>query len=150
MIRMLPYLCSFALAMTACTNTTTTSTANTTETTSSQPDSLVSVPDAADLLQTLQGKWQSESDSTYVVEIVGNKMKHYNNGLASVDSEIEIDASCGSNACKVDSTDLTDGWCFVEKGQFDAQCNLVLKCDQQALQYRAIGAASGTLRFSKK
>ncbi len=149
MFRMLPYLCSLVLAVMACTNTTTSANATGTPITS-QSDSLVSNPDAADLLQTLQGKWQSVDDPTYVVEIVGDKMTHYNDGKASVESEIEVDAGCLSNACKVDSTDLSDGWCFVEKGQFDAQCNLVLKCDKQALQYRAIGAANATLRFTKK
>lgn len=118
--------------------------------TSVKADSLLSNPDNGDLLQTLQGKWQSEDDSNYTVEIVGDKMKHYNGGKISVEAEIEIDAGCLSNACKVDSTDLSDGWCFVEKGQYDAQCNLVLKCTKQNLQYRAIGAATATLRFTKK
>ncbi|MCY7328577.1 MAG: hypothetical protein LH618_08520 [Saprospiraceae bacterium] len=150
MIRIL--LCGFAaliLQLIACTGSTTSTATDTTNSTI-KADSLVANPDNGDLLQTLQGKWQSEDDNTYIVEIVGDKMNHYNGGKVSITSEIEIDASCLSNACKVDSMDLSDGWCFVEKGQYDAQCNLVLKCTKQALQYRAIGAANATLRFTKK
>lgn len=151
MIRTLLYgYVVLVLCTTACTNSTPNTNATDTANGAIKADSLISNADAADLLQTLQGKWQSEDDSNYIVEIVGEKMKHYNGGKVSVESEIEIDASCLSNACKVDSTDLSDGWCFVEKGQYDAQCNLVLKCTKQDLQYRAIGAASAALRFHKK
>ncbi len=113
-------------------------------------DSMQVEADAIDLLQTLQGKWQSEQDSNYLIEISGDKMKHYNGGQLSVESQIEIDANCRSVACTADSLETSSGWCFVEKGQFDAQCNLILKCDKQLLQYRALGAASPGLSFKKK
>ncbi len=118
--------------------------------TASQTDTLVSAADATDLLQTLQGKWQNERDPSYILEIADDKMKRYQDGKVSMELEIEVAANCLGNACKVDSTNLLNGWCFVEKGQFDAQCNLVLKCDKQVLQYQVIGAATDTLRFLKK
>ena len=132
----------------SCKNNPTSSTTNPAGLT--RQDSVLAEPDAADLLQTLQGKWQSEQDSTYQLEILGDKMSHYNAGRLSLESQIEIDGNCLSNACKVDSIETANGWCFVEKGQYDAQCNLVLKCDKQTLQYRALGAASPTLIFKKK
>ena len=113
-------------------------------------DSVLAEPDAADLLQTLQGKWQSEQDSTYVLEIVGDKMKHYNGSQVSIESQIEIDGNCLSVPCQVDSTETASGWCFMEKGQYDVQCNLILKCDKYILQYRALGAANPGLAFKKK
>ncbi len=113
-------------------------------------DSTLIEADAIDLLQTLQGKWQSEEDSSYQIEITGNKMKHFNAGKVSMEAQVEIDANCRSVACTADSLETTSGWCFVEKGQFDAQCNLILKCDKQILQYRALGAASPGLSFKKK
>lgn len=112
-------------------------------------DTALIEPDAADLLQTLQGKWQSEQDSTNLIEITGEKMTHYNSGQVSLESVIEIDGNCLTNACKADSLDTPSGWCFIEKGQYDAQCNLVLKCDKQTLQYRPLGAANPALRFKK-
>jgi hypothetical protein len=109
----------------------------------------VSNPDAADLLRVLQGKWQNEQDPSHVLEILDEKMRHLNNGQLSVENMLEIDGKCLSAACKVDSVDTSEGWCFVEKGQFDAQCHLVVRCDKQQLQFRALGAANGTLAFKK-
>jgi hypothetical protein len=109
----------------------------------------ISEPDANDLLQTLQGKWQSEQDAAYTLEIADTRMRHFNSGKLSGETSIEIDGTCATNACKVDSTDTSDGWCFVEKGQFDAQCHFVLRCDTARLEYRALGAANGGLAFKK-
>ena len=149
MIRFVLYLLiAFAWWTTACTNTPNPVPALTTG--AARQDSTLTEPDAIDLLQTLQGKWQSEQDSTYLIEISGDKMKHYNGGRLSVEAQIEIDANCRSVACTADSLETTSGWCFVEKGQFDVQCNLILKCDKQHLQYRALGAASPGLAFKKQ
>ncbi len=106
-------------------------------------------PDAADLLAVLQGKWQNETDSTDVLEIADTKMHHFNNGKFSFASDIEIDGKGKSIPCQVDTLDTQNGWCFVEKGQYDVQCNIVLRCDGKVLQYRALGAADGLLRFKK-
>jgi len=106
-----------------------------------------STPDNNDLLEALQGKWRSDSDSTYVLEISDDTMRHINNGKLSAEMEIEVDGSCINTACP--DADTADGWCFLEKGQFDVQCHLVLKCNENELKYAAIGAANGQLSFKK-
>jgi hypothetical protein len=106
-------------------------------------------PDASDLLMTLQGRWQSQQDSTYVLEILDTKMRHINHGQLTEETEIEIDGSCQTTPCKMDSTDLTDGWCFMEKGPKTSQCNIIITCDKEFLKYTAIGAANGLLVFKK-
>ncbi len=145
---LLSSLIIFSCCLGACKNNT--SSANTLGGTQTPRDSTLAEPDASDLLQILQGKWQSAQDSTYFIEIAGSKMRHYNNNQMSLETDIEIDGNCLSNACQVDSLDTENGWCFVEKGQFDAQCNLILKCDKEVLQYRALGAANPALVFRKK
>ncbi len=116
---------------------------NTLDTTNSKADS-------NDLLDALQGKWQSEQDITYMIEIVGNKMRHVNGGKLTVETDIEVDSRCETTACLVDSIRVVTGWCFVEKGQFDAQCNMVVKCDSSTLQYRPVGAVNALLAFKRK
>jgi hypothetical protein len=106
-------------------------------------------PDASDLLKTLQGRWQSEQDSTYVLEISDTQMRHFNRGKLSLETDLEIDGSCSTTPCKIDSTDLSDGWCFVEKSNNDVQCNIIITCDKEYLKYKAIGAANGLLVFKK-
>ncbi len=98
-----------------------------------------SEPDNADLLKVLQGKWQSNQDPNYIIEVIGNRMLHQNNGQPTLETSIEADATCSNAACKIEGADTSDGWCFIEIGQ-DTQCNLVLKCDKTQLHYRALGA----------
>lgn len=100
------------------------------------------------LMPLMQGRWQSVSDPGYQVEIDGDKIRHYNGGELTMENEIEADADCTGNACTVAGT-RPDGFCFIEKGQFDAQCNLVLACDGQRLEYAAIGAAGQSLVFTR-
>lgn len=106
-------------------------------------------PDSQELLKMLQGKWQSETDAGYLLLISNDTMQHLNNGQTSGISTLEIDVNCQNTACKTDSIDTSDGWCILEKGQFDIQCNLVLKADTARLEYRALGAAGGGLHFRK-
>lgn len=113
-------------------------------------DSIQPPADVHDLLDALQGRWQSEQDAAYFVEISGNKMRHFSDGKLTHETELDVDAACRSNACTLDSTAALVGWCFVEKGQYDAQCCLVTKCDSTALQYRAVGAEGGGLAFRRK
>ena len=107
-----------------------------------QPEPAVAQPDANDLSTVLQGRWQSESDSSYVIEVVDNKIRHFSQHKFVFESDIEIDSNCQTATCKRDSADLSDGWCFTEKGQYDIQCNLVIQCDKQKLQYKAIGSTA--------
>ncbi|MEI6409472.1 MAG: hypothetical protein WCR52_08820 [Bacteroidota bacterium] len=102
-----------------------------------------------ELLETLQGRWQSLTDSTYVLEFLGTKMIHFNNGTQSAETEIEVNADCKSTACTVPEGTQADGWCFIEKDQNGAQCNIVVKCDRKVLQYSAVGSAGATLSFKR-
>jgi len=106
-----------------------------------------SAPDNNDLLEALQGKWRSDSDSTYMLEISDDTLRHINNGQLSAETSIEVDGACINTACQ--GSDAADGWCFLEKGQFDIQCHLVLKCNEIELKYTALGAANGQLSFKK-
>lgn len=106
-------------------------------------------PDDADLLRTLQGRWQSDQDSTYVVEFDDTRMLYYQSGNLTAESEIEVDGQCQNSPCKADSTDLTDGWCFQEKGKFDVQCNIVMECDKTHLKYGKLGADTPPASFKK-
>ena len=99
-----------------------------------------SEPDPNDLLHTLQGRWRSEQDSTYILEIADTRMLHYN-------------GACESAVCKPDGVDTSDGWCFtemtIEQGKYIAQCNFVMHCDTQQLQYRSLSGAGSGLSFKK-
>lgn len=112
-----------------------------------------SIPDPGDLLKTLQGRWKSEQDSTYTLEISDTQMNHFNSGKLTYQSIIDVDGACESSVCKLDGVDTSDGWCFteimVEDGKQVAQCNFVIFCDTNKFQYRSlIGTGSG-LSFKK-
>lgn len=106
-------------------------------------------PDGKELLDLLQGRWQSESDATYQLVVSNDSIQHLNDGKLNGVNTLEIDINCQNVACKTDSINTSDGWCFLEKGQFDIQCNLVLKADAKQLEYRALGVAGGSLVFQK-
>lgn len=112
------------------------------------PEQTKSEPDNNDLLQALQGKWRSESDSTYVLEILDSKMRHINRDSLTFETDIEVDGACTNTSCQ-ETARLEDGWCFLEKGQFDIQCHRVIKCNSNELQFVAVGVASGPLAFRK-
>jgi hypothetical protein len=108
-------------------------------------------PAEDELLETLQGRWQSQDDSTYVVEIIGNKMRHYNENKLSLEVEIEINGACDNSDCASQQPGTeSDGWCFSEKDPNNGvQCNVVTKCDKQVLQYTAIGSVGHGLYFKR-
>ncbi|MBC7775281.1 MAG: hypothetical protein H7246_07570 [Phycisphaerae bacterium] len=112
-----------------------------------------STPDPNDLLRTLQGRWQSEQDAAYTLEIADIQMRHYNGGQLSYQSTIEVDGACEIYVCKLDSVDTSDGWCFtettVEQGKNGAQCNFVVVCDTSRLQYRSLSSGGSGLSFKK-
>lgn len=112
-----------------------------------------SEPDPNDLLQTLQGRWQSEQDPSYTLEIADTQMRHYNQGKLSHESMIEVDGGCESAVCKPDGVDTSDGWCFtemsIEEGKYAAQCNFVTRCDTALLQYRSLSGNGKDLVFKK-
>ncbi len=112
-----------------------------------------SAPDPADLLKTLQGRWQSEQDSTYTLEIADTQMRHLNGGKLTYQSMIDVDGACESSVCKLEGVDTSDGWCFaemtVEAGKYTAQCNFVNLCDTSRLQYRSLSGTGSGLSFKK-
>ena len=112
-----------------------------------------SIPDPNDLLRTLQGTWQSELDSSYMLEIADTQMRHLNSGKLTLQSMIDVDGACESPVCKPDGVDTSDGWCFTEitakNGKYDAQCNFVMVCDTSKLQYRSLTSGGAGLTFKK-
>ena len=106
-------------------------------------------PDAGDLLELLQGKWQSEQDPTYQIEFVDSLLRHINGGKLTIESGVTVDGNCASSICEA-AANSPEGWCFQEKAGEDTQCNLVLQCTHDTLRYRALGAAGGDLIFKKK
>ena len=111
------------------------------------------IADPNDLLRTLQGRWQSEDDTTYTLEIADTQLRHLNNGKLSHQSMIDVDGACESPVCKPSGVDTSDGWCFtemtIEGGKYGAQCNFVIVCDTVRLQYRALGGTGKGLSFKK-
>lgn len=112
-----------------------------------------SAPDPNDLLRALQGRWQSESDPQYILEIADTQMRHINNGNMTAQSMLDVDGACQSPICKPGEVDTSDGWCFLEQtivnGKFEAQCHFVTQCDNERLQFRDLGAAGGGIAFKK-
>lgn len=111
------------------------------------------VPDANDLLQTLQGLWQSEQDSTYFLEINDTQMRHLSHVRLIHESMIDVDGACQSPVCRPDGVDTSDGWCFteisVEEEKYVAQCNFVVRCDTSRLEYRSLSGTGKSLIFKK-
>lgn len=97
----------------------------------------------------LSGRWRSVSDPTYEIEFVGDQMTHINEGKIVATSTIEMDLECANIACEVGEDDLSGSWCFLEKGEFDIQCNFILSYDQSSLVYSAIGATGKQLEFTR-
>ncbi len=96
----------------------------------------------------MQGGWRSTTDEGYEIIIEGDQISHYNNQRLTYSSTIEADPGCRSEACAVTGT-APEGFCFIEKGEFDAQCNLVLTANATTLEYTVIGAAGGSLVFER-
>lgn len=111
------------------------------------PTATETKPDGNDLLQLLQGRWQSDSDPTYILEFQDNKALHLVNEKPVDAGEVIIDGTCAEAVCASD-VELA-GWCFVEKTVAETQCFVVLKCTETVLEFRAFGAATSQLSFKK-
>ncbi|MFZ4477647.1 MAG: hypothetical protein ACOYPR_20805, partial [Saprospiraceae bacterium] len=87
-------------------------------------------PAEDELLETLQGKWLSDQDSTYVIEFIGNKMRHLNGNQLTMEVDVEINGACDQAPCVSEQPGTeTDGWCFTEKEKDGTvQCNVVTAC----------------------
>lgn len=102
----------------------------------------------SDMMPQLQGRWQSVTDSDYQIEFEGDKLRHINGGQVSIEMTLESDPDCANNACLVTDSRPT-GYCFLEKGEFDIQCNLVLLLEGNQLEYTAIGSTGKSLVFKR-
>ncbi|MCA0236498.1 MAG: hypothetical protein LCH81_08955 [Bacteroidetes bacterium] len=120
---------------------------NQAQNTAQQTEQTKSEPDNNDLLETLQGKWQNTADPAYSLEIVDTKMRHFNGGKLAGETDIEVDGFCSNVSCQGAAAE--DGWCFLEKGQFDIQCHLVAKCTPDTLRFSDVGTESGMQSFKK-
>lgn len=107
----------------------------------------VSFP-SANLLPLMQGDWQSLSDPSYQIRIENGKIWHYTNDRLIYSADIEVDQGCTSTPCTINGN-KPEGFCFLEKGAQDVQCNVVLSCDGQRLEYLAVGTAGSTLAFRR-
>lgn len=101
-----------------------------------------------DQLPALQGRWQSTTNPGYQIVFEGDKLRHYNEGKLTYESTIEADPDCQSSPCQV-TGQIPTGFCFLEKGEYDVQCNLLLSAQDGRLAYTAIGAAGGSLVFER-
>ncbi|NBC07909.1 MAG: hypothetical protein GVY26_12020 [Bacteroidetes bacterium] len=103
---------------------------------------------STNLLPLMQGDWQSVSDPGYQIRIEDGKIWHYTNDRLMYTARLEADQGCQTSPCIVNDQQ-PEGFCFLEKGEQDVQCNLVLSCDGERLEYAAIGTAGGTLAFER-
>lgn len=102
----------------------------------------------SDMMPQLQGRWQSETDPDYQIEFDGDKLRHINGGKVSMEMTLEADPGCANTACLVTDSQPS-GFCFLEKGEFDIQCNLVLSLEGNRLEYTAIGSTGKSLVFKR-
>jgi hypothetical protein len=108
-------------------------------------------PAEDELLETLQGKWLSDQDSTYVIEFIGNKMRHLNGNQLTMEVDVEINGACDQAPCVSEQPGTeTDGWCFTEKEKDGTvQCNVVTACNKEVLQYLPVGNMGRGLNFKR-
>lgn len=128
--------------------------AHTQTATAGEPEVLKSGdPDDNDLLYTLQGRWQSEREPGYVLEIADTQASHYRDGKLVFQSMIDVDGSCSGVICRPEGTDTSDGWCFTETtitaGKYDPQCHFVTHCDTGSLQYHSLNRSGVEYAFKK-
>jgi len=102
----------------------------------------------SNLLPLMQGEWQSIDDAGYQIRIEDSQIAHYTNNRLMYSATIEADPGCQSDACSFYDANA-EGFCFLEKGEHDVQCNMVLTCDGQRLEYAAVGSTGATLTFEK-
>ena len=102
----------------------------------------------SNLLPLMQGEWQSIDDADYQIRIEDGQISHYTNNRLMYSATVEPDPGCQSDACSCNDTNA-EGLCFLEKGEHDVQCNVVLTCDGQRLEYSAVGSTGAILAFEK-
>ncbi len=104
-------------------------------------------PPADELLDLLRGRWQSEEDAAYVLDIRNSYMKRMLGSQVLEESELQAFSNCDSIPCTTGEP-AASGWCFTEKSANGEQCNRVLKCDNALLQFETVGK-SEVFKFKK-
>jgi hypothetical protein len=111
------------------------------------------IPDPNDLIKVLQGRWQSEADPNYILEISDTQMTHTQQGKVVHQAAVDVDGACQSPVCKPDSVDTSDGWCFTEMtivdGKYRAECMFVTTCNTNQLQYKPLGGSGNSQKYKK-
>jgi hypothetical protein len=102
----------------------------------------------SDPMPLMQGRWRSDEDPNFEIEIKEGKIRHYIEGELLLENSIEADRSCENTACSNGEAPAL-GWCFIEKGAFDMQCMLLLSCDGARLEYTLVGSTGKVLVFTK-
>ncbi len=106
-------------------------------------------PDGADLLKTLEGRWENQDDASLTLEFADTKLRRFKQGVLSAESDIQVDANCETTVCRIDSTELIDGWCFMEKGPTGTQCYIVVDCNKEFLKYSPVATPKLVQVFKK-
>lgn len=110
-------------------------------------------PDDNDLLKVLEGRWQSEREPGYILEIADTQASHYQDGKLVLQSMIDVDGACTGAICRPEDEDTSDGWCFTETtitgGKYDPKCQFVTQCDAGILHYRTLGKPGKEYAFKK-
>lgn len=105
-------------------------------------------PPKVDLLKIMAGRWRSAQDASYEIVIEGNKMKHFNGGNLTEETEIQPDETCTRAAC-TNTGAKPDGFCFIEKGASGLMCQYIISADSDHLEYSAVGGTGKSLLFNK-
>lgn len=102
----------------------------------------------SDPMPLMQGRWRSEEDPNFEIEIKDGKIRHYIEGELLLENNIEVDRNCKNTVCSSGEAPAL-GWCFIEKGAFDVQCMQLLSCDGTRLEYTLVGSTGKVLAFAK-
>ncbi|MBK8196639.1 MAG: hypothetical protein IPK76_26855 [Lewinellaceae bacterium] len=106
-------------------------------------------PPAQELLDALQGRWQSLQDSSIVIEFNDDLLIRYRGSAIQEQEKIAVFTDCISASCVTDSLTASEGWCFMEIKKSVRQCNQILGCDTSTLRYRVLDNDKTIFYFKK-
>ncbi len=139
MTHTLSLLAAFSLSIFACESTPSSLAGNLTAPNASAG------PPGTELLEALEGLWQSERSDALVLEIRGEKMTRIHENQPPQEFSLEAFSDCGAAPCATD--EASGGWCFTEKSANGLLCNRVLRCDS-LLQFKVAGKTD-VFKFKK-
>jgi hypothetical protein len=100
-----------------------------------------------DLLELLQGEWDSDSLSSIKLKIREHNIQFLDNRTVVEEGTLIIDSHCTLNIC-FDSL-LLDNWCFIVEKQQVQQCYRVLHCGPDSLHFQAAGQEGQIERYHR-